>query len=381
MKRSSFFLALLAWLCGGAFAWAEEAAVTSSEEHAFKAETWIQGLEAPWGMVKLPDGRFLVTERPGRLRIIENGMLQEAPVTGTPEVWARGQGGLLDIELHPHYAENGWIYLSIAKPLEKGALTSIVRGKLKGNAFTELETVFDPPAEEATNAGIHFGSRIEFDAEGYLYFSIGDRGDVLTPENNAQKLGNVKGKIHRLHDDGRVPEDNPFVNTPGARPSIWCQGNRNPQGLRFQPGTGILWETEHGPQGGDELNTIRKGANYGWPVISYGVNYGAEKKPFTDKTEMEGMEQPVTYWTPSIAVCGIDFYSGDAFPKWKGNLFVSALAHNKLVRVVLENGKVAHQEMLLQGQGRIRDVRCFDDGFVYVIYDQPGKIVRLVPAG
>jgi glucose/arabinose dehydrogenase len=170
------------------------------------------------------------------------------------------------------------------------------------------------------------------------------------------------------------------VNTPGASPSIWCYGNRNAQGLRFQPGTDLLWETEHGPQGGDELNTIRKGANYGWPVISYGVHYGKDKKPFTDKTEMEGMEQPVIHWTPSIAVCGIDFYNSDVFPKWKGNLFVSALAHNRVVRVVIEDGKVTHQEQLLKGQGRVRDVRCFDDGFVYAIYDHPGKIVRLTPA-
>ena len=351
--------------------------VVKSEEANFRIETIAEGLKNPWGMVKLPDGRFLVTEKIGQLRVIENGKLLETPVEGLPEIAAGGQGGLLDIRLHPDYATNGWIYLAFSKPLPKGVLTSIIRGRLKDNRLVDVETIFEPPAEEASGGGVHFGCRIVFDGKGHVFFSIGDRGDVTTPANQAQRLDNVKGKVHRLKDDGSIPADNPFVNKAGARPSIWSYGNRNPQGLRFQPGTGLLWETEHGPRGGDELNIIRKGENYGWPVITYGINYSG--KPITDHTSQEGMQQPVKYWTPSPAVCGMEFYTGKGFPKWEGNLFVSALAHTKIFRLRLDGEKVAHQEELLGGSGRVRDVRCFDDGFLYVIYDQ-GKIVRLVPA-
>ena len=352
----------------------EAQTVAKSKDHAFAIETVAEGLRNPWGMEKLPDGRFLVTERGGRLRIIQDGKLQSAPVANVPEVVARGQGGLLDVRLHPNYAQNGWIYLSFSKPLPGGALTSIIRARLKGNALADIETVFDPPAEEATRGGLHFGNRIQFDGKGYMFFSIGERGEM----QNAQELTNVKGKIHRLHDDGRVPSDNPFVKQSGARASIWSYGNRNAQGLRIQPGTGTLWASEHGPRGGDELNIIRKGANYGWPVITYGIDYGGSK--ISDLKGKEGMEQPALQWTPSPAVCGMDFYSGDKFPAWKGNLFVSALALQKVIRVAISGGKVTQQEDLLERTGRIRDVRCFDDGFVYVIYDEPGKIVRLVPA-
>lgn len=352
--------------------------VIKSEELDFRVEPFVEGLRGPWGMVKLPDGRFLITEKPGRLRIVENGKLLDTPVEGIPEVWANGQGGLLDIELHPDYAKNGWIYLAYSKPLPKGALTAIVRGRLKDGKFTDQEMVFDPPEDEASGAGVHFGTRLEFDGKGHLYFSIGDRGDATNPTNQAQRLDNVKGKVHRIMDDGKIPPDNPFVNKEGARPSIWSWGNRNPQGLRLQPGTGLLWETEHGPRGGDELNIIRKGENYGWPIITYGINYSGT--PITDHTEQDGLQQPVIHWTPSIAACGMEFYTGDKLAKWKGDLFVTALAHAKLVRLRLDGEKVTHQEDLLKGSGRIRDVRCFDDGYLYVIYDDPGKIVRLAPA-
>jgi aldose sugar dehydrogenase len=326
-------------------------------------------------MEMLPDGRFLVTEKPGRLRIISaDGKLQDAPVANVPDVVARGQGGLMDVRLHPNYAQNGWIYLSFSKPLRGGSLTSIIRAKLNGNALTDIQTVFEPPADEATSGGLHFGNRIEFDGKGFMFFSIGERGE----QENAQMLDNVKGKVHRLHDDGRVPADNPFVNQSGAEPSIWSYGNRNIQGMRFQPGTGRLWASEHGPRGGDELNIIRKGANYGWPVITFGINYSGTK--ITDITAKEGMEQPVKQWTPSPAFCGMDFYNGDKFPQWKGNLFISALALQKVIRVAINGEKVTDEEDLLERAGRIRDVRCFRDGFVYVIYDEPGKIVRLVPA-
>ncbi|CAN5724973.1 PQQ-dependent sugar dehydrogenase [soil metagenome] len=347
-----------------------------SEKHTYRIETVAEGLRNPWAMEMLPDGRFLVTEKPGRLRIIgADGKLQKEPVANVPEVVSRNQGGLLDVRLHPNYVQNGWIYLSFSKPLPGGSLTSIIRAKLKGNALTEIQTLFDPPAEEATNSSVHFGNRIEFDGKGFMYFSIGERG----AQENAQKLENVKGKVHRLHDDGRVPADNPFVKQSGARPSIWSYGNRNVQGLRFKPGTTELYASEHGPRGGDELNLIRKGANYGWPVITYGINYSGTK--ISDLTHKEGMEQPVKHWTPSPAFCGMDFYTGDKFPQWKGNLFISALALQKVHRLVINNGKVTQEETLLERTGRIRDIRSFRDGFLYVIYDEPGKIVRLVPAG
>jgi aldose sugar dehydrogenase len=350
-----------------------------SEKHPFQVQIVAEGLKNPWGVVKLPDGRFLVTERGGSLRVIDaQGQLQPEPIAGVPPVYAKGQGGLLDIELHPDYAKNGWIYLAFAKPREGNALTSIVRARLQGNALVEMETVFEPPIEEYTSSGNHFGCRLEFDRERYLFFTIGDRGDQATPANNAQRLDNVKGKVHRLHDDGRVPADNPYVNQPNARPSIWCHGNRNAQGLRIQAETGVIWEVEHGPRGGDELNIIRKGVNYGWPIVTHGINYSGT--PITDKTEMPGMEPPVIYWTPSIAVGGMDFYFGDKFPQWRGNLFVTALAHQKMVRIEISGEKVSHQEILLEKSGRIRDVRCFEDGYIYVVYDEPGKIVRLVPA-
>lgn len=351
--------------------------VIESSKQRFRVETLAEGLENPWGITKLPDGRFLVTERPGRLRIIEKGQLLKDPVEGIPAVWAQGQGGLLDVAIHPDYEKNGWIYLAFSKPIGKGALTSIVRGKLKENKFVEQEVIFDPPAEEATDGGAHFGCRLVFDKKGHLFFSIGDRGDVTTPANNAQRTDNVKGKIHRINDDGSIPKDNPFVGKNGARDSIWSYGQRNPQGLAMDYKTERLWETEHGPRGGDELNLIEKGKNYGWPVVTFGINYSGT--PISEKTEQEDMQSPVLHWTPSIAASGLAVYDSDKFPNWKGNLFAGALAHQKIVRITLDGDKATEQEILLEGQGRVRDVKCFDDGFITLVYDQPGKVTRIVP--
>lgn len=350
--------------------------IIKSEDATFRFEVVADGLNQPWAMVKLPDGRLLVTEKKGDLRIIQDGKLLEEKVANVPKVRPNGQGGLLDLELHPDYAQNGWIYISFSDPSPDGkkAHTRIVRAKLKGMALEDIQDVFVAPADQYTGGGNHFGNRMEFDKDNYLFFTIGERGD----QNKAQSLKHVQGKVHRLKDDGTVPEDNPFVGKDDAAPSIWTYGNRNPQGLRFQPGTGKLWETEHGPKGGDELNIIRKGANYGWPLITWGVNYSGT--PVSDKQEAPGMEQPVTYWVPSIACCGMDFYNGDKFPKWKGNIFVAALAHQKLTRVVVSGEKATHQEHLLERTGRMRDVRVFDDGYVYIVYDSPGRIARLVPA-
>jgi len=352
--------------------------VIASEKEKFKVEVLAKDLKNPWGLVKLPDGRFLVTERPGTVRIIgPNGELSE-PITGVPEVFARGQGGLLDVELHPDYATNGWIYLAYSANAGEKSLTKIVRGKLKENAFVDQEVIFEPPVSEMTGGGNHFGVRMEFDGKGHLFFTIGDRGNPATPENPAQRLDNVLGKTHRIFDDGRIPEDNPFYDRGGSARTIWTYGNRNAQGLKINPKTGDLWEVEHGPRGGDELNLLKKGANYGWPLVTFGINY--QGTIISDKTEAEGFESPVTHWTPSIGIGAIDFYTGDKFPSWKGNLFVTALAHQKLIRIVLdEKNEVEHQEILLEKTGRIRDVRDFGDGYLYLVYDTPGQVVRLVP--
>lgn len=349
----------------------------SSSAHRFRVETVADGLQHPWAVAKLPDSDFLVTERAGNLLRIDAGGAKTR-IEGVPRVFAEGQGGLLDVRLHPNYAENGWVYLTYSKPLDGGALTSVIRAKIKDSKLTEIQTVFDPPPDQATAKAIHFGSRLAFDGRGHVFFSIGDRGGPTTPANLAQSLASVTGKIHRLHDDGRAPDDNPFVGRKDAMPSIWALGVRNPQGLVYDAAGDLLWETEHGPRGGDELNIIRKGANYGWPLATYGINYNGTT--ITDARTLPGKEDPVVQWTPVIAASGLELYRGDKFPRWRGNLFAGGLASKRLVRMELEGTAVTRQEILLEGTGRIRDVRAFDDGFIYVVYDEPGKVVRLVPA-
>ncbi len=349
-------------------------AVTQSEEHAYRLEVVAEGLDSPWGMAWLPDGRLLVTERPGRLRIIGPDGLEERAVSGTPAVWAKGQGGLLAVAAHPDHADNGWIYLGFSDSGENDeAMTAIVRGRIRDGAWLDEETVYRAPAGLYRRAGVHFGTRIVF-RDGYLFFSIGDRG----AQDQAQDLSRPNGKIHRLHDDGRIPSDNPFVETPGALPSIWSYGHRNPQGIAFHPTTGELWSTEHGPRGGDELNHVRRGLNYGWPLITYGMNYNGT--PITAETARPGLEQPVIHWTPSLAVCGIGFYTGDQFPSWKNQLFVGSLAAQELRRVIIDsNGQAVHQEVIYKGIGRIRDVATGPDGLLYVSMESPGRVVRLMP--
>lgn len=352
----------------------------AAQDHRFRIETVAEGLSTPWSIAFLPDGRTLVTEKNGRLRVIADGKLQRAAITGTPDVRDAGQGGLLEVAAHPDFAKNGWIYLAYSDPAEDKdgkdvSLTTIVRGRIKDGAWVDQQTIWRAPVEfYRPGGGVHFGCRIAFDGAGYLYFSHGERGR----QQEAQDLTRPNGKIHRIHDDGRIPADNPFVGTPGAFPSIWTYGNRNPQGLDFDPRTGLLWETEHGPRGGDELNVIKRGVNYGWPVITYGMNY--DGSPITANTAREGMEQPVTYWVPSIAVCGIDFYEGTLFPKWTGNLFVSSLAQQELRRLVIAGDKVVSQEVILKDIGRLRDVQCAPDGSIWVAVNDPGSIIRLVPA-
>ena len=370
MKRALLLLLPMAAICSASD-------VVTSSAHRFRLETVAESLEHPWALAKLPDGDFLVTERGGKVfRIAGNGTKTEIP--GVPPVVVKGQGGLLDLALHPDYTKNGWIYLAYAKPLEGGSMTALARVKLENDRFVDLEMVFDPPPGQTSDTGLHFGCRIVFDARGHVFFSVGDRGGPTNPDNLAQSLASVTGKIHRLRDGGGVPEDNPFVGQKGAMPSIWALGVRNPQGLFYDTASDRLWETEHGPRGGDELNLIRKGANYGWPLATYGINYSGTT--ITKSKSLPGMEDPVVQWTPVIAASGLALYRGDKFPRWRGNLFAGGLASGKLVRMELSGAAVTKQEIVLKGTGRIRDVRAFDDGYLYLVYDEPGKVVRLVPA-
>jgi glucose/arabinose dehydrogenase len=448
--------------------------VITSEKQKFKVEVVARELETPWGLAFLPDGRLLITERPGRLRIWAKGALLPAPVTGTPTVWERQDAGLFDVEVHPQYASNGWIYLAYSEPgpnntappsaaaaaaaglLGRGGApggapgaggrgagapagaapaagapaptgapapaggapapaggapapagaptgtrpdptptaaaaaappaaaantsnTVIVRGKINAkNEWVEQQVLFRSKPELYTASNAHFGARFIFDREGHLFFSIGERGEM----KNAQDLSNPLGKIHRVNDDGTIPKDNPFVNRPDVFPSIWSYGHRNPQGLAWEPGTGKLWESEHGPQGGDEINIIEKGKNYGWGVITMGVQPGITKRA------EPGMEPPIVYYTPTIAPSGIVFYTGNRYPAWKNNLFVSALGGQQLRRLEVTADKVTHQEVVFNQFGRIHDVVLGPDGYLYVTMQLPGRslpestpgmVARLIP--
>jgi len=343
-----------------------------SEHGPVEVTTVARGFEHPWGLAFLPDGRMLVTERPGRLRIVDADGRVSAPVPGVPEVWARGQGGLLDVAVDPGFAEVPWIYLSFSEPGEGGAGTAVARGQLVDGALREVEVIFRqlPKLE----AGQHFGSRLVFDREGRLYVTTGDRGNW----DNPQRLDKGQGKIFRIERDGGIPADNPFVGREDAIAAIWSYGHRNPQGAALHPGTGKLWQTEHGARGGDELNVPRPGANYGWPVITLGVNYNGQPIG-SGESEMAGMEQPIHDWTPSIAPSGLAFYTAGRFPAWQGDLFVGALAFQRIVRLELEGEKVVHEEALLTDLGeRIRDVRQGPDGYLYLLTDAPdGQLLRV----
>ena len=353
----------------------KEGAAVKSLLHNYKVETVIEGdLKTPWSLAFLPDGRQLVTERPGSLRIMDTNLLPE-PISGTPKVIELGQGGLLDVAPSPDFAKDGWIYLAFADPLDaekKSAMLKIVRGRIRDHAWTDEEVIFQAAPEFYSPAGIHFGSRMVFDS-GYLYFIVGERGGMM----EAQDITRPNGKIYRVYPDGGIPKDNPFVAEKNAIPGIWSYGHRNPQGLAIDPRDHSLYATEHGPRGGDEFNIIRKGANYGWPVISYGMNYNGT--PLTGITEKPGMEQPLLQWTPSIAACGLTCYTGEKFPNWKYDFFAGGL-RGELHRIRIQNGKAIADEIILSGLGRVRDVRSGPDGFLYIVLNQPDRIVRLVPA-
>ena len=386
--RPALFLATLTatLLCAAPLAAQASPDVHESARHGFRVVTVADGLANPWSIAWLPNGDMLVTERAGRLRIVRDGKLLPDPVPGVPTVRARGQGGLLEVRLHPDFATNHLLYLSFAKPNDDGSLatTAVVRGRLEGDLLVDVQEIFEAKAWASGN--VHFAGRMVFDREGYLYLSVGDRGESpnLMADHPAQSLGQHQGKILRLHDDGRAPADNPFVGRSGAKPEIWSYGQRNPQGLAVHPVTGEVWENEHGPRGGDEVNLIRKGANYGWPVVSYGINY--DGSIYTRERRRAEIESPRWSWVPSIAPSGMAFYTGDRFPWWRGSLFVGGLVGEQLARLTLEDERVVGEETLLPGVlGRIRDVRQGPDGFIYLAIDnrsgeRMAPVVRLEPA-
>ena len=382
MIRTSFRFTTLLLLMSVVGTVSGQPQIYRSALHDYRVVTIAGGLEHPWSMAFLPNGDMLVTERSGRLRIIRNGVLLEEPVAGVPEVHAEGQGGLLDVVPHPNFSSNRLLYLSFSKPLngEDGATTAVVRGRFENDRLTDVEELF---VSDSRGRG-HYGSRLAFDGKGYLFITVGDRqapprGDLEA--HPAQDVSNHHGTTNRIHDDGRIPDDNPFVNETGARQEIWSFGHRNQQGLAIHPESGDIWAIEHGPQGGDELNLIRPGLNYGWPVIGYGVNYRSGTA-IHEGTHRDGMEQPVNFWVPSIATSGLLIYTGDVFPDWKGNIFVGGMVGTQIARLTMDGQSVVNEETLVKGLGRIRDIRQGTDGYIYIVIDSdaaPQSIVRLEP--
>ncbi|HYE63911.1 MAG TPA: PQQ-dependent sugar dehydrogenase [Phycisphaerales bacterium] len=362
-----------------------EAGVYKTQRASYKVEQVVSsGVEVPWAVDFLPDGTMLVTERNGKLRTFKDGVLSE-PLKGTPEVRDQGQGGLMDVTVHYDYAKNGWVYLAFSEPLGAGGrngMTQVVRGRIKDSVWTEQETIFRAREQDYSGGGVHFGCQIVFDRKGHVFFGIGERGLA----ERSQDLKRPNGKVYRLHEDGTVPKDNPFVGQEGVYEAVWSYGHRNPQGLVFDL-NGNLWDTEHGPRGGDELNIIEKGRNYGWPVVSYGINYSDQpfKSPFPGEEHAAlNIKMPVDRWLPSIGACGMDVCSGKAFKQWEGDLLAGGLSGNNVDRIrVAKDGdawKVVEREEIVFGMGRVRGVTCGPDGFVYVVLNGPDKIVRLVPA-
>ncbi len=349
-------------------------------DYEMEVETFAEGLEIPWAIDFINGQTALITERPGRLRMVKNGNLQTEPVRNTPEVLHEGQGGLLDVAVDPEYENNGWIYLAYSHVPENAstgnrppAMTRIVRGKIENNTWSSQQVLFEAPDETYQTTRHHYGSRIVFDPDGYLYFAVGDRG----AGSQAQDPSLPNGKVHRIYKDGTIPKNNPFVSDKDAMHTVYSLGNRNIQGMAIHPETGELWATEHGPMGGDELNLIEAGNNYGWETITYGLNYNGTV--ISEHTHKPGMEQPILYWTPSIAVCGLDFYRGDLFEKWENRLLVGALKYEEVRLLNIEDERVMHQEVILKGAGRVRDVSTGPDGAIYVVTNSPGKVLRLTP--
>lgn len=350
--------------------------VEKTKKETFRVETFIDGFDIPWGMVFLPNKNLIVSDRNGSLWLVDYKEKSKTKISGVPNVRYKGQGGLLDVEIHPDFINNNYIYIGFTDYLnskKNRTFTSIIRARLKNISLTDQKIIYKADDTFYDNSTVHYGTRIVFDDKGFLYFSIGDRGK----RNQAQLLDYPNGKIHRLNADGSIPSDNPFFENNNAIKSIWTYGNRNPQGLAIYPSSSILFETEHGPRGGDELNILSSGKNYGWPEITYGKNYSGTT--ITKYTHKEGMEQPVIHWTPSIAVCGIDFYDGELFNNWKNNLLVSSLKFERLYRLEIDDDKVIDQEIIYEAGSRIRDVQTGPEGFIYIALEDPGRIVRFMP--
>ena len=356
-----------------------DSVVFKSEKQEFRLETFAGPLDTPWGLTFLPNGDMLVTERPGALRLISKGKLVAEPIRGTPKPYVRQDAGYFDVSIHPDYAKNGWIYLAYADSIGEPAagtrvasMTVIVRGRIRDGAWIDEQTIFRAKPEFYYQNDTHYGCRFYWDKQGHLFFTLGERGKSL----DAQDLSSPLGKIHRVMDDGSTPPDNPFVNQAGAVGSIWSYGNRNPQGLQYHPVTGKMWATEHGPAAGDELNRIDAGHNYGWPTISRGTTFAGE---IIEGTERAGMEQPVIWWTPTVAPSGITFYTGNRYPAWKNDLFIATLFGHSLRRVTTDGDKVTHQEIVFAEAGRVRTVVQGPDGYLYVLLASPGRVARLIP--
>jgi len=356
---------------------------SKSAFHDYRVVTVADGLIQPWSIAFLPGGDTLITERPGRLRILRQGTLLPQAVEGIPKVFHSGQGGLLEVMPHPNFASNRLLYVSYSKPgaTDSDSRTALIRGRFENDRLTQVQEIFDAVSKGRG----HYSGKIAFDKNGHLFLSLGDR--QVPPEGNleahpAQDLSNHHGKIVRLHDDGRVPADNPFVNRAGARPEIWSYGHRNVQGLAIHPETGDLWADEHGPQGGDELNLVQPGKNYGWPVIGYGVNYQTGLAIHSG-THRQGMEQPIRVWVPSIGISGLMIYNGDRFQQWRGNLFIGGMAGQQLSRLTLNGQRVINEETLVPQRGRIRDIRQGPDGDIYLVTDdrdgKPTPVLRVEP--
>jgi len=337
----------------------------------YRFETVVDGINNPWGMAFLPDGSILVTEKSGILFHVIKGKKTE--VKNVPAVYNRGQGGLLDIVLHPDYAKNGWIYITYSSTEGEGTggNTQLIRAKLENESLTQIEYLYK--CGPNTTKGQHFGSRIVFDKQGYLYFSAGERGNHFV---NPQDITRDNGKIYRLNDDGSIPKDNPFVGKENAKTAIYSYGHRNPQGLAIHPKTGAIWEHEHGPQGGDEINIIKKAANYGWPVVTYGIDY--DNSIISNQQKKEGIENPIYYWAPSIAPSGMTFVTSDKYPDWKGHLLVGALKFQYLELVKLEGEKVIGRQKIATNIGRLRSVTQGPDGYVYMGVEGKG-ILKIIP--
>ena len=359
MKKRTFFLYFFVVLLTQSCAQSVDTTIKTPREEQVIPKLVVPELKIPWGFDFLPDGGLLITEKSGELILFKDG--EKTLIAGVPEVKVMGQGGLMDAVLHPDFKENHWIYLSYtsAEGAGSGGNTAILRAELRGNQLQQQQVLY----KGTPNSGkpFHFGSRVVFDDQGYLYFSIGDRGNR---DENPQDITRDGGKIYRINDDGTIPSDNPFVGRDGAKEAIYSYGHRNPQGMVKHPLTGEIWIHEHGPRGGDELNIIKKGKNYGWPVITYGINYSGTK--ITDETSRPNMEQPIYYWVPSIAPSGLEIINSEKYPEWKGNVLAGSLSFQYLERLVLENNTVVYREKLLDGMGRVRSVKQGPDGYIYI---------------